>query len=76
MRVTKATAIYKFCQENDIVFVLLDYFGHGYSSGDFIDYTMSDWQENCAKVVRELTGKKQIIIGLSMGEWLMLLTVL
>ncbi len=48
---TKATAIYKFCQENDIALVLFDYFGHGHSSGDFIDYTISDWQENCAKVI-------------------------
>ncbi|NUY39740.1 alpha/beta fold hydrolase [Wolbachia endosymbiont of Litomosoides brasiliensis] len=76
MRGTKATAIYKFCQENDIALVLFDYFGHGYSSGDFIDYTISDWQENCARVVRELTSGKQIIIGSSMGGWLMLLTAL
>ncbi|WP_410529774.1 alpha/beta fold hydrolase [Wolbachia endosymbiont (group A) of Longitarsus flavicornis] len=73
---TKATAIYKFCQENDIALVLFDYFGHGHSSGNFIDYTISDWQKNCAKVISELTSDKQIIIGSSMGGWLMLLTAL
>ncbi|WP_395463045.1 alpha/beta hydrolase [Wolbachia endosymbiont of Cantharis cryptica] len=76
MNGTKATAIYKFCQENDIALVLFDYFGHGYSSGDFTDYTISDWQKNCARVISELTSDKQIIIGSSMGGWLMLLTAL
>ncbi|MGL9732534.1 MAG: alpha/beta hydrolase [Wolbachia sp.] len=72
----KATAIYKFCQENDVALVLFDYFGHGNSSGDFTDYTISDWQKNCTRVINELTNSKQIIIGSSMGGWLMLLTAL
>jgi pimeloyl-ACP methyl ester carboxylesterase len=74
MDVTKATAIYKFCQENDVALVPFDYFGHGHSSGNFIVYTISDWQKNFAKVMSELTNDKQIIIGSSMGGWLMLLT--
>ncbi|NUX01593.1 alpha/beta fold hydrolase [Wolbachia endosymbiont of Madathamugadia hiepei] len=76
MNGTKAAAIYKFCQENDVALVLFDYFGHGYSSGDFTDYTISDWQKNCTRVINELTSNKQIIIGSSMGGWLMLLTAL
>ncbi len=76
MNGTKATAIYKFCQENNVELVLFDYFGHGSSSGNFIDYTISDWQKNCARVINELTSGKQIIIGSSMGGWMMLLTVL
>ncbi|MDG7056476.1 MAG: alpha/beta hydrolase [Wolbachia endosymbiont of Meromenopon meropis] len=73
MNGTKATAIYKFCQENDVALVLFDYFGHGYSSGNFTDYTISDWQKNCIDVINALTTDKQIIIGSSMGVWLMLL---
>lgn len=76
MNGTKATALYKFCQENDIALVLFDYFGHGHSSGDFSDYMISDWQKNCVGVISELTSGKQIIIGSSMGGWLMLLTTL
>ncbi|QKX01373.1 alpha/beta fold hydrolase [Wolbachia endosymbiont of Cruorifilaria tuberocauda] len=76
MNGAKATAIYKFCQENNIALVLFDYFGHGCSSGNFIDYTISDWRKNCARVIHELTNGKQIVIGSSMGGWMMLLTVL
>lgn len=76
MNGTKANAIYKFCQENDIALILFDYFGHGQSSGNFTDYTISDWQKNCVKVINELTNGKQIVIGSSMGGWLMLLTAL
>ncbi|WFW29995.1 MAG: alpha/beta hydrolase [Wolbachia endosymbiont of Menacanthus eurysternus] len=76
MNGVKASAIYKFCRENDIALVLFDYFGHGYSSGDFVHYTISDWQKNCVKVLNELTSGKQIIIGSSMGGWLMLLVAL
>ncbi|WP_225538418.1 alpha/beta fold hydrolase [Wolbachia endosymbiont of Mansonella perstans] len=67
MNRTKVTAIYKFCQKNDVALALFDYFGHGHSSGDFTDYTISDWQKNCTRVINELTSNKQIIIGLSMG---------
>ncbi|WP_148115221.1 alpha/beta hydrolase [Wolbachia pipientis] len=77
MNGTKATAIYQFCKENDIALILFDYLGHGDSSGNFIDYTISDWCNNCIKVINELTtNSKQIIIGSSMGGWLMLLTAL
>lgn len=76
MNSTKANAIYKFCQENDVALVLFDYFGHGQSSGDFTDYTISDWHKNCIRVINELTHGKQIVIGSSMGGWLMLLAAL
>ena len=73
---TKATAIYQYCKSNNIALTLFDYFGHGYSSGNFVDYTISNWHKNCVRVVNELTHGKQIIIGSSMGGWLMLLTAL
>lgn len=76
MNGTKATAIYQYCKRNNIALILFDYFGHGYSSGNFIDYTISDWCENCISVINKLTSGKQIIIGSSMGGWLMLLTAL
>ncbi len=76
MNGAKATAIYQFCKKNNIALVLFDYLGHGYSSGNFIDYTVSDWCENCIKVIDELTDGRQVIIGSSMGGWLMLLTAL
>ncbi|UWI83390.1 alpha/beta hydrolase [Wolbachia endosymbiont of Howardula sp.] len=73
MNGTKATAIYKFCQAHDLSLVLFDYFGHGTSSGHFTDYTISDWKQNCIEIISQLTIGKQIIIGSSMGGWLMCL---
>ncbi|OWZ25665.1 alpha/beta fold hydrolase [Wolbachia endosymbiont of Wuchereria bancrofti] len=65
-----------FVKENGIALVLFDYFGHGYSSGDFTNYKMSDWQKNYVRVIRKLTSGKQIIIGSSMVGWLILLTAI
>ncbi len=76
MNGNKATYLYKFCQRNDLSLILFDYLGHGGSTGKFLDYTISDWCENCLTVINELTDGKQIIIGSSMGAWLMLLVAL
>ncbi|GHM58568.1 MAG: alpha/beta hydrolase [Candidatus Mesenet longicola] len=76
MNGTKANALYDFCQKSNIELTLFDYLGHGSSSGNFIDYTISDWHENCLEVMENLTYGKQIIIGSSMGGWLMLMTAL
>ncbi|WP_333023448.1 alpha/beta hydrolase [Wolbachia endosymbiont of Pentidionis agamae] len=76
MNGTKANAIYEYCKKNDIELVLFDYFGHGNSGGRFIDYTISDWHSNCIRIINELTYDKKIIIGSSMGGWLMLLTAI
>ena len=76
MNGNKATHLYKFCQKNDISLILFDYLGHGYSTGKFLDHTISDWYHNCFSIINELTYGKQIIIGSSMGAWLMLLIAL
>ncbi len=76
MNGTKANALYEFCQKSDIELTLFDYLGHGSSNGQFTDYTVSNWHENCLEVIEKLTNGKQIIIGSSMGGWLMLLTAL
>lgn len=76
MNGTKANALYDFCQKSGVELTLFDYIGHGSSSGDFIDYTISDWHDNCLEVMENLTYGKQIIIGSSMGGWLMLMTAL
>ncbi len=50
-----------------------DYSGHGLSSGDFIDGTISQWLEQATHMFLSHTKNKRIIVGSSMGGWLALL---
>lgn len=76
MEGAKATALARFCSNNKLSFLRFDYFGHGKSSGEFTDGTISIWLQNCLQVLDELTSGKQIIVGSSIGGWLMLLAAL
>jgi pimeloyl-ACP methyl ester carboxylesterase len=51
-------------------------FGHGASSGAFTDGTISRWTEDALAVVDQLTTGPQILIGSSMGGWVMVRTAL
>ena len=72
MNGAKAEAIYGYCSSHNIECIVFDYLGHGVSSGDFQDYTLSDWFDNCCQVVEKLTQKPLVLVGTSMGGWLML----
>ncbi len=50
-----------------------DYSGHGRSSGEFRDGTISNWLEESVAVFQSQTSGPRIIIGSSMGGWLALL---
>jgi pimeloyl-ACP methyl ester carboxylesterase len=76
MQGVKASAIEKFAKEKGYNFLCFDYFGHGLSSGKFSDCTISTWVSNVISVLDNLTTGKQIIVGSSMGGWLMLLASL
>lgn len=77
MEGTKAIALHNWCEEKDIDFVRFDYFGHGNSSKNFSDCTIGEWLENSIKIIDEVAhNKKQILVGSSMGGWLMLLLAL
>lgn len=73
---TKATELEKFCRKKGYNFIRFDYFGHGKSSGKFTDGTISIWRDNALAVLDQLTTGKQILVGSSMGGWLMLLVAL
>ena len=77
MNGTKAQAIAAHSQKTDYDLLTFDYFGHGNSSGDFADGTIGTWLENVLLVIDQLTkDKPQILVGSSMGGWLMLLAAL
>lgn len=72
----KATAIKSHCIVNEIPFLQFGYSGGGESSGDFLDYTITDWKENTLNVIDHLIDGPVILAGSSMGGWLALLATL
>lgn len=73
MHGTKAIAVDEWARENDYGIVRFDYFGHGQSSGEYLDGTISLWRKDCLAVIDHLTEGEIIIIGSSLGGWLMML---
>jgi len=70
----KALALEQLCRDRGHAFLRFDYQGHGASSGDFADGTIGLWAEDALAAFDALTDGPQIIVGSSMGGWMMLLT--
>ena len=73
---TKAQALADWAQQTGRAFVRFDYFGHGESTGDFVDGTISRWRDDSLAVIDELTSGQLILVGSSMGGWLSCLATL
>ncbi len=73
---TKATALEAACRQDGRAFVRFDYSGHGASSGDFLGGTIGRWRDDALAVLDSVTEGRQILIGSSMGGWIMLLVAL
>ena len=69
----KAIFIEKYAKKNKLSFIRFDCRGHGKSSGNFEDFTISEWKKDLFDIIDNLTTGPQILIGSSMGGWLMLL---
>jgi len=69
----KAIFIEKYAKKNQLSFIRFDCRGHGKSSGNFEDFTISDWKKDLFDIIDNLTKGPQILVGSSMGGWLMLL---
>lgn len=76
MTATKATALDAWAEGEGLAFVRFDYYGHGASSGNFREGTVSRWLDDTLAVLDELTTGPQIVVGSSMGGWLALLAAL
>lgn len=50
-----------------------EYSGHGSSGGEFTDGTISDWLNESLAILRETATGPQVLVGSSMGAWLILL---
>lgn len=74
---SKAQAVFDWAAARHRACLLLDYSGCGASDGDFADGTLSRWRDEVlALVAALLPGQPVILIGSSMGGWLMLLIAL
>jgi len=72
----KAVALEAFAAARGQAFVRFDYRGHGRSSGRFDEGTIGGWADDARLVLERLTEGPQILVGSSMGGWIMLLTAL
>ena len=76
MNGSKALALEQLCHELGHAFLRFDYQGHGNSSGEFKDGTIGVWAQDALEAFDELTEGPQVIVGSSMGGWMMLLTAI
>src|SRR5450631_215938 len=76
MTAAKATALDAWAEREGRAFVRFDYFGHGASSGNFRDGTVTRWRDDVLAVLDTLTEGPQVFVGSSMGGWLALLAAL
>jgi pimeloyl-ACP methyl ester carboxylesterase len=73
---TKALFLEDYCRQRGRAYVRFDYFAHGESSGDFADGTISRWRDDAISVIDSLTQGPQVLVGSSMGGWIMVLAAL
>ncbi len=72
----KALALESFCRRRGNAFLRFDYTGHGQSSGAFIDGTIGQWADDAVAALDNLTDGPQVLVGSSMGGWIMLLAAM
>ena len=73
MKGNKALYLENWAKDNDHSFLRFDYSGHGESSGKIDKKNFSDWYMDAEFLIKKLTKGKQILIGSSMGGWVMLM---
>ncbi len=76
MNGTKATALEAHCRRTGRAFVRFDYSGHGASGGAFRDGTIGAWRDDAMAVLDRVASGPQVLVGSSMGGWIVLLLAL
>lgn len=72
----KATALFDWAASEGRACLLLDYAGCGLSDGLFAEQNLLDWRGDVLDLIDAKIEGPVIIVGSSMGGWLMLLTAL
>ena len=73
---TKATFLDGFCAARGLGYVRFDYSGHGASSGRFEDGTIGAWAQDASAIIDHVADGPLVLVGSSMGGWIMLLAAL
>ena len=73
---TKARRLDAFAAARGQAYLRFDYFAHGASSGDVAAATVGRWREDALAVLDRLTEGPQLLVGSSIGGWIMLLAAL
>jgi len=76
MNGTKARFLETHCRRRNQAYLRFDYQGHGASSGRFEDGTLGLWLGDARAVIESVTGGPLLLVGSSMGAWIMLLVAL
>ncbi len=72
----KASAVFDWAAAHGRACLLLDYSGCGASPGAFADGTLSRWRDEVLTLISAQCDSPVVLIGSSMGGWLMLLAAL
>ena len=72
----KAQALSKWAAENSKAMLRLDYSGCGESGGEFSDGSFTIWRDDVLMAIDHYTDGPVVLVGSSMGGWLMLLVAL
>ena len=70
---SKAEALFEWAAANGRACLLLDYSGCGQSSGDFADGSLTRWRDEVLTLIDTCCRGPVVLLGSSMGGWLMLL---
>jgi pimeloyl-ACP methyl ester carboxylesterase len=69
---TKATFLRAWCEARGRGFLRFDYTGHGASDGRFEDGSIGAWATDSLSVIGAATSGPLVLVGSSMGGWVML----
>jgi len=73
---TKAQALERWCRAEGRGYLRFDYGGHGRSDGRFEDGSIGAWTGDALAIVDRVATGPLIVVGSSMGGWIMLLVAL
>ena len=76
MEGTKAVALDTWAEAEGRAMLRFDYGGCGASSGEFEEQSLADWRNDVLLMIDAFTEGPVVLVGSSMGGWLMLLAAL